>query len=101
LVYRFTGRCQCETDICKCGSLSGDVYWAKNGMAGASMKWCIPVYASTIFYNRTIPQRWPSGVLSDNKNGSTKSWKYEDNLTEKEQEWNVILPKETACLSIF
>jgi predicted amidohydrolase len=49
LVHRFTARCQCETEICKCDSLSGDVYWVKNGMAGASMKWGVPVYASTIF----------------------------------------------------
>ena len=58
---------------------SGDVYWAKNGMAGASMKWKCPVYGSVVFFNRKIPERWPSGVLAKGKNGNTKTWRYEEN----------------------
>ena len=80
LIHQFTARCQCETEICKCGSASGDVYWAKNGMAGASVNWKCPVYGSVIFYGRKIPERWPSGVLAKGKNGSKKTWRYEDNL---------------------
>lgn len=101
LIHQFTSRCQCETDICKCGSASGDVYWAKNGMAGASMKWKCPIYGSVVFYNRKIPERWPSGVMVGANIKNTKTWRYEDNLIDKDEESNVILPKETATYQFF
>lgn len=46
------------------------------------MKWKCPVYGSVVFYGRKIPERWPSGVLADERNESTKTWRYEDNLIE-------------------
>jgi len=79
LIHQFTARCQCETEICKCGSASGDVYWAKNGMVGASMKWNCPIYGSVVFFNRKIPERWPSGVLVKGSVKNTKTWRYEEN----------------------
>lgn len=65
---------------------SGDVYWAKNGMAGASMKWGgVPVYGAVILYGRKIPERWPSGVMVDVNIKNTKTWRYKDNLIERVQ----------------
>ena len=101
MIHQFTARCQCETEMCKCGAASGDVYWAKNGMAGASMKWKCPVYGSVVFYGRKIPARWPSGVLANGKNGSTKTWRYDDNFIESVDAFNMVLHQEKAKLTIF
>ncbi len=100
-IHQFTARCDCETEICKCGSASGDVYWAKNGMAGASMKWGVPVYGAVVFYGRKVPERWPSGVLVDGNIKNTKTWCYEDNLIAKGHELIVVSLEETARLSAF
>ena len=78
-IHKFTARCQCEGEICKCGATSGEVYFARHGMAGASMKWGVPVYGSVVFYERKIPTKWPCGVLVGGKSLNMKAWKYEDN----------------------
>jgi len=79
LIHKFTARCQCETKRCQCGATSGEVYFARNGMAGASLKWNCPVYASTSFFNRKIPERWPSATKCKQNLISTKNWTYSKN----------------------
>ena len=58
---------------------SGEVYFAKHGLAGASRQWNCPAFGAAVFFNRSIPKKWPSGVLWNQAGKSTKCWKYKDN----------------------
>lgn len=58
---------------------SGEVYFAKHGMAGASKHWNCPVFSSAVFFNRKIPEKWPTAVLWDQGDISTQKWKYDYN----------------------
>ena len=58
---------------------SGEVYFAKHGLAGAAKRCDCPVLASSVFFNREIPTRWPSGVIWRSGKLSTQKWKYDDN----------------------
>jgi hypothetical protein len=77
------------------------VYWAKNGMAGASMKWKCPIYGSVVFFNRKIPERWPSGVLANEKNGNTKTWRYENNLIKVSSRFELTINENRVVVNIF
>lgn len=58
---------------------SGHSYFARHGFAGASKQWECPVFGAAVFFNRDIPESWPSGVLWTQGDKSTKKWRYEDN----------------------
>jgi len=58
---------------------SGEVYFAKHGIAGASKQWNCPTFASAVFVNRDVPMNWQSGIIWNKGNLSTRLWKYEDN----------------------
>jgi hypothetical protein len=58
---------------------SSDVYFAKNGFAGASKQWNCPVFGAGVFFKRRIPERWPSGVIWNQGKLSTKLWRYDFN----------------------
>ncbi len=58
---------------------SGDVDFARKGFAGASVQWNCPVFGTAVFFDRTIPAQWPTGVLWCEKNKSVKDFKYADN----------------------
>ena len=58
---------------------SGDVYFAKHGFAGSSKQWNCPTFGSVVFFNRDIPENWPTGVIWDQGKKNTKEWKYKDN----------------------
>lgn len=58
---------------------SGDVYFAKHGFAGASKQWGCPTYAAAVFFNRSVPPNWPTGVLWNQGSKNTKDWKYSYN----------------------
>lgn len=58
---------------------SGDVYFAKCGFGGASKQWKCPVFGAVTFFQRTIPERWPSGVLWNQGDKKVSEWKYEEN----------------------
>jgi len=67
---------------------SGDSYFARHGLAGASNFWKCPVFGSAIFFNRKISLNWPSGVLSKKK---SCEWSYKDNF---------LVPEKVAHLDI-
>jgi len=69
---------------------SGDSYFAKYGFAGASMQWKCPVFGAVVYFNRSIPEHWPSGVCWNQGSKSTCEWRYTD---------NPIKPKSTVELS--
>lgn len=57
----------------KSGVSSGDSYYARHGFGGASKKWACPVFGAAVFFGRKVPEKWPSGVMW---NGGDKSTKY-------------------------
>jgi hypothetical protein len=61
---------ECEE---KSGVSSGDSYYARHGFGGASKKWACPVFGAAVFFGRKVPEKWPSGVMW---NGGDKSTKY-------------------------
>lgn len=58
---------------------SSESCFARHGLAGAAKQWRVPVFGSAVFFNRSIPEKWPSGVVWDQGDISTQSWKYEFN----------------------
>lgn len=58
---------------------SGDVLFARHGLAGASKQWDCPVFAAVCFNDRDISVSWPTGVMWNLGNSSTRAWKYADN----------------------
>ncbi len=82
------------------GPGSGDSYWARKGMAGASRKWRCPVYGSAIFFEGKKIKNWPGGVLcKDKMNESIQDWKYADNKIKKANQFEVPSSKESAIVS--
>jgi len=61
---------------------SGDSYFARHGLAGASRQWECPVFAAAIFFERTIPKNWPTGVVWSLGKKSTRQWGYDKNHLE-------------------
>ncbi len=58
---------------------SGDVLFARHGLAGASQRWGVPVFGSAHFDDRCVPPDWPSGVLWKGRKQSTMKWTYAKN----------------------
>lgn len=58
---------------------SGDVDFARKGLAGASKQWGCPAFASAVFFDRPVPPAWPSGILWNQGEASVRTWKYTDN----------------------
>lgn len=80
---------------------SGEVYFAKHGLAGASKHCKCPVLASTVFIDREIPERWPSGVVWQSGDISTQKWKYEFNRTQPVSTKRIEGKKESIELRYF
>ena len=80
---------------------SGDVYFAKNGFAGASKHWDCLVFGAAVFFNRKIPRNWPSGVYWDQGNISTKSWKYSDNPIMPSTQFEININEGIALVKIY
>lgn len=57
--------------------LKGNVYFAKNGMAGASKQWGVNVYASAVFIEGKNLVKWPSGVKWRQGDASVRYSNYE------------------------
>jgi len=58
---------------------SGVSMFTRHGLAGASKQWNCPIYSSTVYLKRKIPQNWPSAILWNQGDKSTKEWHYDDN----------------------
>lgn len=65
---------------------SGDVDFARKGLAGAARQWGCPAYASAVFWGRSVPEAWPSGIEWNQGDASVKNWKYEQNPLEWDEE---------------
>jgi hypothetical protein len=79
---------------------SGDVDFARKGFAGASQQWSCPVFGTAVFFDRDIPENWPTGVLWRRKDQSVKNFKYCDNQLKWKQREQIKGKKEIAlCYS--
>jgi len=77
---------------------SGDPYFARHGFAGASKQWRCPVFGTAVFFNRDIPENWPTGVYWNQGDKSTRDWRYLDNPIKSEDKFDEINVKEGVVL---
>jgi len=80
---------------------SGDVYFAKHGLAGASKQWGCPAFGAAVFFNRPAPDAWPSGVLWNQGSKSTQRWKYSDNPLQPVNNLKVSHKQDTAIVKVY
>jgi len=80
---------------------SGDVYFAKHGLAGAAKQWKCPAFGAAVFFNRDIPQNWPSGIYWNQGNRSTRSWRYKDNPVKAARSVSCSIPEGKALIRIY
>jgi hypothetical protein len=58
---------------------SGEVDFVRKGVAGASQQWNCPTFVSSTFYDRSMPENWPTGILWGGEARSVKTFKYSEN----------------------
>ncbi|MEA3281192.1 MAG: hypothetical protein U9Q68_01320 [Euryarchaeota archaeon] len=68
---------------------SGDPYFARHGFAGASKQWRCPVFGTAVFFNRDIPEKWPTGVYWNRGDISTRDWSYSYNPIKHEDKFKI------------
>lgn len=68
---------------------SGDPYFARHGFAGASKQWRCPVFGTAVFFNRDIPESWPTGVYWNRGDISTRNWSYAYNPIKHEDNFKI------------
>jgi hypothetical protein len=55
---------------------SGESYFARHGFAGAARHWNCPVFGTGVFFGRSVPESWPTGVVWNQGIISTTNWNY-------------------------
>ena len=75
---------------------SGEAYFAKHGFAGASREWGCPVFGTAVFFNRGIPENWPTGVYWNQGSKSTVDWAYADNPVISKGEFYLKIKKDRS-----
>ncbi len=68
---------------------SGEPYFARHGFAGASRQWNCPVFGTGVFFDREVPERWPTGVMWNQGNISTTD---SEVLDESGRTWDEFYP---------
>ena len=71
------------------------------GFVGASKQWGCPVFGSAVFFNRPIPERWPSGVYWNQGSKSTKTWRYDNNPVKKSRSLSHSIPEGMVLIRIY
>ncbi|MBN1763014.1 MAG: hypothetical protein JW878_08085 [Methanomicrobia archaeon] len=79
----------------------GESYFARHGFAGASKQWKCLVFGTAVFFNREIPERWPSGVYWNQGDKSTQEWKYKDNPLKPSRDISVDMPEGKAMVRVY
>lgn len=80
---------------------SGEQYFARHGFAGASKQWRCPVYGTAVFYDRGMPERWPTGVLWNCGDLSTTLWKYEYNPVKWQDRFSIETGEGNLIVRVF
>ena len=63
--------------------------------------WRCPVYGAATFFDRTVPDEWPSSVLWKGKPRSTMQWRYADNAIVPTDTIAVPVPEGRAVVRVF
>jgi len=85
----------------KGGGPAGDVLFARHGFAGASKQWNCPIFGAVVFFNRSIPERWPTGVYWNQGDKGTINWKYDDNPLKYTEEFTVNITEGIALVRMY
>ena len=80
---------------------SGDSYFAKHGLAGASKQWSCPVFGAAVFFNHKNPENWPSGVYWNQGDKSTVNWRYADNPIKPKVNFEINVKDDVAFVKIY
>jgi hypothetical protein len=80
---------------------SGNQYFAKHGFAGASKQWNCPVFGTAVFFGRSIPPKWPTGVVWNQGSKSTLVWKYDENPLSPEERFVIPVTEGLAEVRIY
>lgn len=80
---------------------AGDPYFARHGFAGASKQWGCPVVGTATFFDRDVPERWPTAVFWNRGNISTQQWRYDDNILKPEQQVEISTPEGKALVKFY
>ena len=75
--------------------ISGESYFARYGFMGLSMYWHCFVFGSSVFFNRKVPEKWPTGVCVNSVIDLQKV-KYEDNSLQPIKKDKIITDIEIA-----
>ena len=80
---------------------SGEPYFARHGFAGASRQWKCPVFGTGVFFDRAVPERWPTGVIWNQGDISTRDWNYGMNPMKPEAVLACTIPEGRAVIRVF
>jgi len=80
---------------------AGISLFTRHGFAGASKRWGCPVFGTAVFFNRSVPKDWPTGVYWNQGSKSTKEWRYSDNPIKKPESLCTRVAQETAFVNIY
>jgi hypothetical protein len=80
---------------------SGEAYFARHGFAGASRQWACPVFGTAVFFNRKVPERWPTGVIWNQGSMSTTHWNYDLNPLKPVNIINQKIAEGNAVIRLF
>lgn len=80
---------------------SGEVYFAKYSFAGSSRQWNCPTFGASIFFDRIIPDKFPTGVLWTQGDKSVQQWKYSDNGMKTSKMVSLSIGEERAVVNTY
>lgn len=80
---------------------SGEVYFAKYSFAGSSKQWKCPTFGAATFFDRDIPDKWPTGVLWNQRDKNVQEWKYTDNALNPSQQIEILVKSEKAMIRVY
>ena len=76
---------------------SGVSLFTRHGIAGASRQWDCPIFGTAVFFNRNVPEDWPSGMYWNQGSKNTKQFSYTDNPIKEFNSWEHKIP----TISVF
>ena len=75
---------------------AGIAFFTKHGFAGASKQWGCPVFGTAVFFNRDIPENWPTGVYWNQGGKSTRHWRYAYNPVRSRDDFYLKIEKDRS-----
>jgi len=80
---------------------SEEPVFARYGFAAVSRQWKCPVFGTGIFVEHAVPVHWPTGVMWDRGEMSTRFWNYGMNPLHPEESFSVELREGRASVRVF